>query len=30
MYTHLSVGYGGKEAEDLYKKLINSDSNTRK
>ena len=29
MYTHLSVGYGGKEAEDLYKKLINSDANTR-
>ncbi len=29
MYTHLSVGYGGKEAEDLYKKLINSEANTR-
>ena len=29
MYTHLSVGYGGKEAEELYKKLINSDANTR-
>lgn len=30
MYTHLSVGYGGKEAEELYQKLINSDANTRK
>lgn len=29
MYTHLSVGYGGKEADELYKKLINSDANTR-
>ena len=29
MYTHLSVGYWGKEADDLYKKLINSDANTR-
>jgi lipopolysaccharide/colanic/teichoic acid biosynthesis glycosyltransferase len=29
MYTHLSVGYGGKEAEQLYKKLINSDANIR-
>lgn len=29
MYTHLSVGYGGKEAEELYKKLINSDANKR-
>jgi lipopolysaccharide/colanic/teichoic acid biosynthesis glycosyltransferase len=30
MYTHMSVGYGGKEAEDLYKKLIESDANNRK
>jgi exopolysaccharide biosynthesis polyprenyl glycosylphosphotransferase len=30
MYTHLSVGYGGKEAEELYKKLIESDANNRK
>ncbi|MFA7717454.1 MAG: exopolysaccharide biosynthesis polyprenyl glycosylphosphotransferase [Candidatus Absconditabacterales bacterium] len=29
MYTHLSVGYGGKEAEELYKQLINSDANVR-
>lgn len=29
MYTHLSVGYGGKEAEELYKKLIQSDANMR-
>ena len=29
MYTHLSVGDGGKEADELYKKLINSDANTR-
>ena len=29
MYTHLSVWYGGKEADDLYKKLIESDANTR-
>ena len=29
MYTHLSVGYGGKAAEDLYQKLIKSDSNVR-
>jgi lipopolysaccharide/colanic/teichoic acid biosynthesis glycosyltransferase len=29
MYTHLSVGYGGKEAEDLYNKLIQSDANIR-
>lgn len=29
MYTHLSVGYGGKEAEELYKKLIQSDANVR-
>jgi lipopolysaccharide/colanic/teichoic acid biosynthesis glycosyltransferase len=29
MYTHLSVGYGGKQAEELYKKLINSDANVR-
>jgi lipopolysaccharide/colanic/teichoic acid biosynthesis glycosyltransferase len=30
MYTHLSVWYGWEEAEKLYKKLINSDSNKRK
>ncbi len=30
MYTHLSVGYGGEEADKLYEKLINSDANTRK
>ena len=29
MYTHLSVGYGGKEADELYKKLIDSDANVR-
>lgn len=29
MYTHLSVGYGGKQADELYKKLINSDANIR-
>lgn len=29
MYTHMSVGYGGKEAEELYKKLIASDANVR-
>ncbi len=29
MYTHLSIGYGGAEAEELYKKLINSDANIR-
>ncbi len=29
MYTHLSVGYGGKKAEELYAKLINSDANIR-
>ena len=29
MYTHLSVWYGGTEAEKLYKKLINSDANVR-
>ena len=29
MYTHLSVWYWGKEAEKLYKDLINSDANTR-
>ncbi len=29
MYTHLSVGYGGVEAEKLYEKLINSDANVR-
>lgn len=29
MYTHMSVGYGGKEAEKLYQDLINSDANTR-
>ena len=29
MYTHMSVGYGGKEADDLYKKLIASDANIR-
>jgi hypothetical protein len=29
MYTHLSVGYGGKQADELYKKLINSDANVR-
>jgi len=29
MYTHLSVGYGGKEADVLYQKLIESDANIR-
>lgn len=29
MYTHMSVGYWGKEAEELYKKLIQSDANVR-
>jgi len=29
MYTHLSPGYGGKEADDLYQKLIKSDANVR-
>jgi len=29
MYTHLSVGYGGKDADELYKKLIASDANVR-
>lgn len=29
MYTHLSVGYGGKAAEELYHKLIHSDANIR-
>jgi lipopolysaccharide/colanic/teichoic acid biosynthesis glycosyltransferase len=30
MYTHMSVGYGGKQAEELYQKLIQSDANIRK
>jgi lipopolysaccharide/colanic/teichoic acid biosynthesis glycosyltransferase len=30
MYTHMSVGYGGKEADELYQKLIESDANNRK
>ncbi|MDD2537102.1 MAG: sugar transferase [Candidatus Absconditabacteria bacterium] len=30
MYTHMSVGYGGEEAEKLYKKLVDSDANNRK
>jgi lipopolysaccharide/colanic/teichoic acid biosynthesis glycosyltransferase len=30
MYTHLSVGYGGKQADELYQKLIDSDANNRK
>jgi lipopolysaccharide/colanic/teichoic acid biosynthesis glycosyltransferase len=30
MYTHLSVGYGGTQADELYKKLIESDANNRK
>jgi hypothetical protein len=30
MYTHLSVGYGGTGADELYKKLIDSDANNRK
>lgn len=29
MYTHMSVGYGGKKADALYKKLIASDANVR-
>ena len=29
MYTHMSVGYGGKQADELYQKLIQSDSNVR-
>lgn len=29
MYTHLSVGYGGKAADELYQKLIQSDANVR-
>jgi len=29
MYTHMSVGYGGTEADELYKKLIQSDANIR-
>jgi lipopolysaccharide/colanic/teichoic acid biosynthesis glycosyltransferase len=29
MYTHLSPWYGGKEADELYSKLINSDANIR-
>jgi undecaprenyl-phosphate galactose phosphotransferase len=29
MYTHMSVGYGGKKAEELYEKLIQSDANVR-
>lgn len=29
MHTHMSVGYGGKEADELYKKLIQSDANVR-
>ena len=29
MYTHLSVWYGWEKAEELYKKLINSDANKR-
>lgn len=29
MYTHLSVGYGWKEADELYTKLIQSDANIR-
>ncbi|MDR0281876.1 MAG: hypothetical protein LBI53_00695 [Candidatus Peribacteria bacterium] len=30
MYTHMSVGYGGTEAEKLYQDLIDSDANNRK
>jgi lipopolysaccharide/colanic/teichoic acid biosynthesis glycosyltransferase len=30
MYTHMSVGYGGKQADELYQKLIDSDANNRK
>ncbi len=29
MYTHLSVGYGGKKADELYQKLIQSNANVR-
>lgn len=29
MYTHMSVGYGWKEADELYQKLIESDANIR-
>lgn len=29
MYTHMSVGYGGADAEKLYQQLINSKANTR-
>jgi lipopolysaccharide/colanic/teichoic acid biosynthesis glycosyltransferase len=29
MYTHMSVGYGWKEADELYQKLIQSDANIR-
>ncbi len=29
MFTHLSVGYGGKKAEKLYDKLVHSDANVR-
>ncbi len=30
MYTHMSVGYWGEKAEELYQKLIQSDANVRK
>lgn len=29
MYTHMSVWYGGKKADELYQKLIESDANVR-
>jgi len=29
MYTHMSVGYGGTQADKLYQKLIDSDANVR-
>jgi len=29
MYTHMSVGYWGKQADELYQKLIQSDANVR-
>ncbi|MCX6824625.1 MAG: exopolysaccharide biosynthesis polyprenyl glycosylphosphotransferase [candidate division SR1 bacterium] len=29
MYTHMSVGYGGEQADALYQKLIQSDANVR-
>lgn len=29
MYTDMSVGYGGKNADELYQKLIDSDANVR-